>query len=225
MTDIENNVDEQEVVAPETNDQTNEAQSQEDSEKGESDKEINFRRLREERDKERNDRLRYQEERDNERNERLRYQAELERLQSQSQEGSSFDGEDLITYDQFNKILDERERAAIPDRMRLKYSDFDDVLSSENIKEFEKSEPMLAAGCANSPNPYEASYRAIKKLILSSKKEKEAIEKEKKIASNNEREGDLNSSVTKGPSKMVGNYRKYDRKELYREMLAAKKRF
>lgn len=146
-----------------------------------SDKELNFKRLRES-----NEELKRQ-------IEELRTNFSKSAAPAQTDRADDLDslsGDDILTKSQnerlaekkakeiIEKVLVEHEKRSLPEKVRSKYSDFDAVVTNETIAEFEKNEPALAQACAASPNPFEATYKMLK--LLNTNKAKPAVKEEPK---------------------------------------------
>lgn len=114
------------------------------------------------------------------------------------------------------KVLVEKERQALPTKVKSKYSDFDAVVTKETIEEFEKNEPELAQACASSSNPYEATYKMLK--LLNGNKLKNAIKQEQKVE---EPKIPLSSSAfnKKNGLSSANLFGSMSKQDLYKEMM------
>lgn len=72
---------------------------------------------------------------------------------------------------QARKMIDEalrkKDASQVEERLRLKYTDFDEVLSEDNVEYLIKNEPTLVKSIQNNPDPFvqaEAAYRLAKKF-------------------------------------------------------------
>lgn len=229
MTEEEaKDVNNQESVAPEAQ-QTEQVPAAQESQEAtkESTKEYNFARLRE-----KNEQL---ERKLMDMETAIRKQS-APQVQEEEDDIDAIADDDIVTKSQVkrmatkmakeivNQTLAEKERQSIPDRMRSRFNDFDQVLTEENIREFEKNEPALAAACASASNPWEASYYAIKKLILPEQKKTRASEKEnERIEANMNKPLSVNTAA-KSPLASANAYANGDRHALYLEMMEAAKR-
>lgn len=91
-----------------------------------------------------------------------------------------------ILRDQVEKSIMEQDNSATEVKLKAQFTDFDAVVSRENIEMLRTMEPELAESIHSNPNVYTkavAAYKAIKKLGLG---DKQALEKEK-IAQNSVR--------------------------------------
>lgn len=151
--------------------------------------------------------------------------------------------DDVLTVAQATKLAERQAKRIVEDamkkrnvseveeRMRLKYSDFDQVLSPENIEYLTTNEPALVSAIQSNTDPFqqaEAAYRIAKKFCP--KESVEALENVKKIEEN--RKKPLSSAAVNKTSSALDQAHSYanDRiltdegKKYYRDqMLAARK--
>jgi hypothetical protein len=81
-----------------------------------------------------------------------------------------------------HEVLAEKEQSQVEDKMRLKFRDYDDVVTNENIKDLIEDDRDFADALASSANPALAAYKAIKKAAFYQNKKTEkkpSIEAEK----------------------------------------------
>ncbi len=80
------------------------------------------------------------------------------------------------------EYMDSQAATQVEDKMRIRYKDYDDVVSNENIKELIEDDREFADALASSANPALAAYKAIKKAAFFQNKKtekKSSIEAEK----------------------------------------------
>lgn len=128
------------------------------------------------------------------------------------------------------EVIRQREAATVDERLQLKYPDFADVVSKENIELLKETEPELADSLRYQPDPYSqglAAYKLLKKLNISSKSVYDA-DKEKALK-NAQKPLSVNS-VTK--TSALGNAHLFEngltpelKKKMYEEMQTAIKRY
>ena len=97
---------------------------------------------------------------------------------------------------ELKKALQLQKSEETEERLRIKYPDFDAVLSTENVEYLLKNEPTLVKSIQNSPDPYiqaEAAYRLAKKFCPG--EEVEAKENARKIEENQKKP--MSSSAVK----------------------------
>ena len=97
------------------------------------------------------------------------------------------------------EALSKKDPAEVEERMRMKYSDFDEVLTEENVEHLMKTEPTLVKSIRSISDPVqqaEAAYRLAKRLCP--QKNAEAEENMKKIDENQKKP--LSSSAVKKSS-------------------------
>ena len=148
---------------------------------------------------------------------------------------SKLDPEDILTVKQATKLserqakkiiqemLQEQERASLPNRTRSQFGDFDDVMTEDNIKKLETEEPGLAAACAKAPNPWEAAYKILKKFVLP-QQEAKGTKSDEKMKENLSTPTSSNSVGRQGPLSNANTWSEASRDELYKEMMQAARR-
>ena len=143
--------------------------------------------------------------------------------------------DDIITVEQAQAVaqrtaqkavkeaLAAQEKQSLPERTRQKLPDFDEVLTESNIKEFEKTNPVLAAACSNANNPWQAAYEAIKMSPgYQNRNIKKQMEKDsKKIDENISKPVSSNSLGKSGALANATAYGELSKGELYSEMMSA----
>ena len=81
-----------------------------------------------------------------------------------------------------NEVIQQREAATVEDRLAVKFNDYSDVVTRENIELLKQNEPELAMSLAHNPDPYAqgiAAYKLIKKM--SAQPEPKSAEKKKAL--------------------------------------------
>jgi hypothetical protein len=226
MTEDEaKDVNNQESVSPEA---TTEDQSQKVQQNDANSKEMNFAKLREksevaerksaELERQVKDLLRREEERN--RPAPVKEEDELSSLADddiltvkQAKKLATIQAEELI-----KKTLDQRERATLPERVRGKYEDFDAIMTEENIKKLELDEPGLAQACSVAPNPWEATYKIVKKFIVP-QQETKANKGDEKMKENLSKPASVNSAGRQGPLNNANLWSEASKDDLYKEMM------
>lgn len=213
MSEEEKSVNTEDVATPQTSNDTQVSPPAQESshESAKDSKEYNFARLREEKEKLEQELKKYREEQANKN--QVQDKDELDELEE----------DDILTVSQAKKLAmkqaqqfykqaqAEEEKRRLPEVAKSRYKDFEEVLTKENIEKFEKLEPELATACMNANNPWEASYKMIKMMI---------VDKEKP----QEKKQEIQSSAVVGKRASLtqaGKMGKMDRQQLYKEMLAA----
>lgn len=151
---------------------------------------------------------------------------------SQQDEDEHFNPDDFLTVKQAEKLalrkaqelIQQREVATLEDRVRLKFRDYDDVVSEDNVKQLIEDDPDIATTLQSSPNPYAAAYKLIKKSSfykgaedMAQKRAKEA----ERIAKNTQKPASANAI----PSKPLAEANRFaansdtEMKALYKEMM------
>lgn len=223
--DVATDVNNQEAVNLEAN---SEDQSQQAQIKADNSKEMNFAKLREKSEAAERKSI----ELERQMNELLRREEERSRPSPIMEENelSQLSDDDIVTVSQARKLvekqtkdmisraLQERERASLPDRTRGKFEDFDTVMTEENIKKFEKEEPGLAEACSKAANPWEATYKILKKVVLPQQDVK-VSKGDEKMRENLSKPASINSVGRQGPLSNANGWSELSKDDLYKEML------
>lgn len=105
-----------------------------------------------------------------------------------------------------NRVIKQREHSTVDERLNLKYSDFSQVVTKENIELLKETEPELAESLSYNPDPYKqgvAVYKLLKKAGLDGQQVDPNLAREKaKAAKNGEKPVSVNA-VTKQSA--IGN--------------------
>lgn len=125
-------------------------------------------------------------------------------------------------------VVKQREASTVEERVNLKFPDYSEVVSRENIELLKQTEPELAQSLYHMPDPYSqavAAYKLLKK-IAEKKEVPNALER-KKVAENSQKPVSVNS-VTK--SSAIGNAHMFEngltpelKAQLWKEMEMARK--
>lgn len=218
-------VKDQETVQPEAK---AEDQSQNQEQQKENSKEFNFAKLREKTEAAE----RKAAELERQMKEILRREEERNRPAPSKEEDelSSLSNDDIITVGQTDKlvakrteelvrkVLAEREKALLPEKARNKFEDFDAIMTEENIKKLELDEPGLAQACSVAPNPWEATYKIVKKFIVP-QQETKATKGDEKMKENLSKPASVNSAGRQGPLNNANLWSEASKDELYKEMM------
>ena len=141
---------------------------------------------------------------------------------------SQLQADDLITYGQLDKLaerkarsifqeeLQKAERAKQPLAAKQKYQDFEQIVTAENIEKLKQEDPELERLILLSENPYERTYREIKRAEFF-KAHKINKENEEKIAENSKKPVSSNSFGKQRPLSYANDYAKGD-ESLFEEM-------
>lgn len=218
----------QEAAEPEVKSENTEPESQQaNSVKTQDDKEQNFARLREKAEKAEREKALLEKEL-NEIRATINRQNAAQPVEED--ELSNLAADDIITVNQAMKlsekqakkivqeILEQKEKASLPEKTRSKFADFDQVMTQENIKKLEIEEPGLADACLKSSNPYEATYKILKKFYVS--EEKKPAEKKTGMDPPNS----IYGVSSQRPLANVNSWSEASKERLYKEMMEAARR-
>lgn len=127
---------------------------------------------------------------------------------------------------QLKTELQRKEASTMEDRLQMKYPDYADVVSTENIEYLKKHEPELAQSISSMQDPYQqavAAYKLLKKVG----KEPVVTPEQRKASENSQKPVSANA-VTKNSA--IGNAHLFEngltkelKESLWKEMQAAKK--
>lgn len=187
-------IQQEEIVQPQDAQITQEV-SQEQTE--ENNKEYNFRQLRET-NKQLESRLRKSEE-------ILESMSRSKLSSDENEEDLNIGEEDLVEGKHLKKViarleqkLQATEQAQIPDRLRGKYADFDQVVTRENLEKLQQAEPELYNTIRSGTDLFQkgvAAYKTLKSLGLID--EQESYMKNKETVQNNHKKP-LSAQAIKG---------------------------
>ena len=227
-----NDVNTQETVEPD-NPETSKSQpmaTEQPQEPEIGSKEYNFRQLEE----------KHKKEKETDRLEKEQYQRKILELEEKQKtavkepddELNQLQADDLITMSQHQKLTQKEAREIVQEELRKaeqakqplvakqKYPDFENIVTSENIEKLKKEDPELERLIMLSNNPYERTYKEIKRsdFYRSTQVNKES---EEKIAENSKKPISSNSFGKSRPLSYANDYAKGDA-SLYEEMLKYK---
>lgn len=126
------------------------------------------------------------------------------------------------------EVIKQRENATVDDRLQMKYPDFAETVTRENIELLKQTEPELAMSLAHISDPYTqgaAAYKLLKKSGIG--EEMKAPKEKQKAVSNSQKPVSVNA-VTKQSA--IGNAHLFEngltpelKKQLWAEMQQLKK--
>lgn len=124
------------------------------------------------------------------------------------------------------ELMAQQEYATAEDRVRLKYKDYDDVVTQDNVKELIEDDLEVSETIKSSPNPYAAAYKLIKKSNFYHEKGKKKSPEAEKIVKNAQKPVSSNA-VQARPLSGANNYAfasDGERDSMYKEMMEAARR-
>lgn len=124
------------------------------------------------------------------------------------------------------ELLQEQEYSTLEDRMRLKFKDYDDIVTEEHVKELIEDDRDLADSIKSSPNPYATAYKLIKKSAFYQDKGKKPNKDAEKLVKNAQKPVSSNA-VQSRPLSNANAFAfssKEEKDALYREMMQAASR-
>lgn len=128
-----------------------------------------------------------------------------------------------IAREEFNQLMSKHEQEQLPRLAKQRFTDFDDVVTTENIQKLEQEYPEFADGLSKAKDPYSATYKIVKMLYGKQKQSPAAKEELEKLEENAKRPQSINS-VAKGALSNANSFAKKPRDQLYKEMMDAANR-
>lgn len=129
------------------------------------------------------------------------------------------------------KVIRQREASTMDERLTLKFPDFAEVVTQENIEQLKQTEPELAESLAHNPDPYKqgvAVYKLLKKAGIGMEPKVDPNLREKEKAVKNSQKPVSVNAVTKQSA--IGNAHMFEngltpelKKSLWAEMQQAMK--
>ncbi len=123
-------------------------------------------------------------------------------------------------------VMKERDAATVDERVQLKFSDYADVVTKENIELLKQTEPELAQSLYHMPDPYSQAVAAYKLLKRVAAPGESSMSLEKKKAQENSQKPLSVNAVTKQSA--IGNAHLFEngltkdlKKQLWTEMQQA----
>jgi len=113
-----------------------------------------------------------------------------------------------------------QDKASLPEKARKKFDDFDSIMTKDNVKKLEQLEPGLAEACSKASNPWEATYKLLKKFVLPPE-ERESSQSEKRLDENLSKPGSINSVGKTKPLSNANMYSAETKDRLYKDMMDA----
>ncbi len=218
-------VTEQEAVAPVESADESSSASQETSApvKEKIPKEENFRRFEE--------KLRILERQNQELNETLNKREAPEPIDDSLSELDDLQDDDLITVGQMNKLaakqakkivqeeLDRKAKEELPNKVKKQFTDYDDVVTNENLEQLIKEDPDLEYDIKVAKNPYARAYKSIKASSFY-KTKVTGQQDQKKIDENASKPVSSNTLGKSGALSQANAFATYSNDDLLSEMQA-----
>ncbi len=121
-----------------------------------------------------------------------------------------------------HELMAQQEQATAEDRARLKFRDYDDVVTDDNIDELIKDDPEVADLIRSSQHPHVTAYKLIKKTAsFQQKSNKRTNPDVEKVAKNTQKPVSSNA-VQARPLAQANNYSfssAEEKQQLYNEMM------
>ena len=121
--------------------------------------------------------------------------------------------------------LQQQKNEAVPDRLKARFPDFDDVVTKENVERLNKEEPELLASIRANPDVYAKGIAAYKLLKKSSPVENRYSNDIAKLEANRSRPGSVNGAARQSPlseaDKFAGGLTPELKRQLQAEVMEA----
>lgn len=196
-TNVAEDIQQEEVVQPEAE---NAADSGSQDREEVSDKEINFKRLREAKE---------ELERENRELRSAIESSQKKKEPPKEEEDLLIDDDDIVDgktvkqlykelkeLKQFRSSYEQEKIASVPDRLRSKFSDFDRVVTAENVEKLKRTEPELYAAITSGSDLYTKGVSAYKTLKGLGIVDDESLNNKDRIEANQKKP--LSSQAIKG---------------------------
>lgn len=126
-----------------------------------------------------------------------------------------------IAEKKFRELTAQQERDKLPQLVKQRYTDFDEVVTKERIKKLEQEQPVLAKAFTLSEDPFTATYSYLKAIYTPQKHDPVALEEAEKILENANKPVSSNAIGAQGALKNATAFAKKSKDQLYKEMMAA----
>jgi len=147
------------------------------------------------------------------------------------EEEEVLDGDDFLTVKQAEKLalrkaqelIKQQEIDNLEDKTRMKFKDYDDVVTEENVKKLIEDDVDLADSIRKASNPYATAYKLIRKTSFHKKDQEEKAKKNsdvEKLQKNATKPGSSNAVAPK-PLSQASSFSSMSKAEmnaLYQEM-------
>lgn len=121
--------------------------------------------------------------------------------------------------DRLKNELVQKEKAELPKIAKLKYPDFDSVVTLERIKHLEQENPALAQAFSLASDPFTATYSYFKALYQGKKPDSAAMEEAEKLLENSKKPVSVNAVGATRALKNAQAFQKKSKEQLYKEMM------
>lgn len=130
-----------------------------------------------------------------------------------------------IAEKKIQEFWQKQQQEQLPRLAKQKFSDFDEIVSADNVKKLEQEHPDLAAGLSHSPDPFSATYKVIKMMYGQPKKENPSLKEEvEKLEENAKKPQSINTIGRSSALSNANSFAKKDKNQLYKEMMEAASR-
>ena len=124
---------------------------------------------------------------------------------------------------QAQELLQQQEIANLEDKTRLRFKDYDEIVTEDNVKKLIDDDRDLADSIKSSPNPYATAYKMIKKssFYQENTKQKPRKEEAEKILKNAQKPVSANTVQARplAQANAYANFTEQEKVDVYREMM------
>jgi len=114
--------------------------------------------------------------------------------------------------------LAKQEKDRLPQLVKDRYQDFEEIVTAERVKQLEQENPELAEGLSHSKDPYTATYKYLKAIHKPKKQDPVAMEEAEKILENSSKPISSNAVGQQSALKNANNFQRKSKEQLYKEM-------
>jgi hypothetical protein len=128
---------------------------------------------------------------------------------------------EVLALRQVQEALLQQEKNQQEDRTRLKFKDYDDVVTEENVKTLTNDDPDLTQTILSSPNPFAAAYKLIKQTAFYEQKSRKRPEEAEKLVKNASKPVSANAVQARplASANAFASTSKEEQQALYKEMM------
>ena len=124
-----------------------------------------------------------------------------------------------IAEKKFFELQKKKELEELPKRVKAKFADYDEIVTADNVKELETTNPELANAISRADDPWTATYSVLKVLKGKPKADPVALEEAQKIQENEKKPNSINAVSKQGALKNANAFAKKSKEQLYKEMM------
>lgn len=125
-----------------------------------------------------------------------------------------------IAEKKFKELTAQYEKQKLPELVKTRYKDFDEVVTNDRVQKLEQENPALAQAISRADDPYTAAYSYLKAVYVPKKVDPIAMEEAEKILENSTKPVSINAVGQQGALKNANSFQKKSKEQLYKEMMS-----